>query len=453
MQGLAAAATTASTGQAVLAGAPTAAYAVTLLDGTKRLFAATNTNIYEASGTTWTDRSRAGNYTGAQRQRFCVFGNVVLAANRTQAIGSAAAGAGFVDIAGAPKASIIESVNGFVMALDTNDATYGDRPDGWWCSGIRDQTLWAPSAATQAANGRLYDTPGKATAGKALGNEFIAYKGSSMYRGRYMGPPLIWAWECVSTDIGTSGAESVVVVDTKHYFVGPNDFFTYDGGAAPVPMNAPCREWFFKDLHQSYRANIIGAVDLPRSIIYWYYPSTTTVAGELTSVLFYNFKTHQWGKQLLSVTMPVLYTSGAITWDSLGTLYATYDDLPAIPYDSPFWLADQTVPGVFVGTQLYSLTGTPGASYVTTGDFGDIESYTFFSRAIPRYRNTPSTGTATNYYRNTLGDLQTTDSTVTMYRSRYDFRRSAKWHSLRMDHTGPVGLDGVEIDLMIDSPE
>ena len=104
-----------------------------LLDGTRRLLASTNSAIYEATGATWTDRSRGGGYTGVQRQRYCTFGNNVLATNRSQAIGQAAPGGSFADIAGAPKASIIVSVNGFVMAFDTNDGTYGDRPDGWWC--------------------------------------------------------------------------------------------------------------------------------------------------------------------------------------------------------------------------------------------------------------------------------------------------------------------------------
>jgi hypothetical protein len=452
LQGIAAANSLAATGQPALAATPTGAYATLLLDGSKRMFASTNSKIYEASGGVWVDRSRAGNYSGVQRQRFCVFGNQVLNANRAEAIGQAAPGAGFVDIAGAPKASILVSVDGFVMAFDTNDATYGDRPDGWWCSGLRDQTLWTPSAATQAANGRLLDTPGRITAGAALGLDVVAYKATSMYLGRYVGPPLIWAWQRVPGDIGCSGAESVVSVDTRHYFVGPNDFFVFDG-TVPQPLNAPIREWFFNDLNQTYRANIIGAVDLPRSLIYWYYPSVDSTSGALDSVLIYNFRTDAWGKQALSIAVPVQYTSGAVTYDSLGTSYATYSALPAIAYDSPFWSADQTVPAVFVGTALYSLTGAPGASWLKTGDFGDLTDYTFLRRVTPRYRTTPSAGTATNYHRDTLGETATTDATATMSRNRFDFRRSAHWHSLRLDHTGPVVLDGLDVDLVTASRE
>jgi hypothetical protein len=446
LQGIAAANSLAATGQPALAATPTGSYATLLLDGTKRMFASTATKIYEASGGTWIDRSRVGNYSGSQRQRFCVFGNNVLSANRAEIIGQAAPGGAFADIAGAPKASILVSVNGFVMAFDTNDATYGDRPDGWWCSGLRDQTLWTPSAATQAANGRLLDTPGRITAGAALGLNAVAYKPTSMYLGTYVGPPLIWAWQRVPGEVGCSGAESVVAVDSRHYFVGPNDFYVFDGNV-PQPLNAPLREWFFNDLNQSYRANIVGAVDLPRSLIYWYYPSTASTSGALDSVLIYNFRTDQWGKQARSISVPVQYTSGAVTYDGLGTSYATYDALPAISYDSPFWAADQTVPAVFVGTALYSLTGAPGASWLQTGDFGDMTAYTFLKRVTPRYRMTPAAGSATNFYRDTLGEEATQDNTVPMSRKRYDFRRSAHWHSIRLDHTGAASLDGLDVDL------
>lgn len=273
-----------------------------------------------------------------------------------------------------------------------------------------------------------------------------------MYRGRYAGPPLVWVWECLSTEVGCSGPESVVSVDTRLFFVGPNDFYAYDG-STPQPLNAPCKEWFFQDLNQTYRSNIIGAVDAPRSLIYWYYPSAASTDGLLDKVLIYNYRTNQWGKQTRAVDVPILYTSGAITYEGLGTSFATYEDLPAIGYDSPFWLADQTVPAVFVGAALYSLTGEPDTSWLQTGDFGDMTGYSFLKRITPRYRTTPVTGTATNAYRDTLGDLAATDATATLSRSRFDFRRSARWHSVKITHTGTVVLDGLDVDMQAASPE
>lgn len=63
-QGLAAANSLAATGQAALTATPTSGYTTVLLDGSKRMFAATASAIYEAAGSGWTDRSRVGGYTG-----------------------------------------------------------------------------------------------------------------------------------------------------------------------------------------------------------------------------------------------------------------------------------------------------------------------------------------------------------------------------------------------------
>lgn len=446
MQGLAAGNSLVASGQAAIAATPTSAYTTTLLDGTRRLFAATATKIYEASGGVWVDRSRAGNYSGSEPQSFCVFGNVVLNGNKAEVIGQAAAGGSFADIATAPKAAILCTASGFVLAFNTLDGTYGDRPDGWWCSGLRDQTIWTPSITTQAANGRLIDSPGAIRAAAPLGNDAVAYKSTSMYLGRYVGPPLIWQWIKIPGDIGCVSKRGVVVVDTKHYFVGPDDFYVFDG-TYPVPMNAPLKEWFFADLNASYAQNIIASVDVPRSLVYWYYPSKTSSTGAIDSHLVYNYKTNAWGKRRMSIETPVLYVSGATTYDTMSSRYATYNDLPAIAYDSPFWLTDQTIPAVFVGTNLLSMTGTPEASWMKTGIFGDITGYPFLKRVTPRYRIAPSYATATNYYRDTPGSTETQDATITASKNRFDMRRAAHWHSVRMDFIGTVALDGLDIDL------
>jgi hypothetical protein len=155
----------------------------------------------------------------------------------------------------------------------------------------------------------LLESPGRITAGAALGTDVVAYKATSMYLGRYVGNPLIWIWQRIPGDVGCAGAESVVTVESRHFFIGPNDLYLFDG-TVPQSLNAPIREWFFANLNLPYRSNIVGAVDLPRSLVYWYYPSTASANGALDSILVYNFRTNSWGKRSLAVSIPVQYTSG-----------------------------------------------------------------------------------------------------------------------------------------------
>ena len=285
-----------------------------------------------------------------------------------------------------------------------------------------------------------------------MGSYCVAYKGTSMYLGQYEGPPLIWRWTRVPGEIGTSSPESVVVVGTKHYFIGPSDIYEFDG-TVPNSIGVDLREWFFKDLNLPYRGNIVGVADIPRELVYWYYPSTASATGSLDSQIVYSTRTGKWGRRKLVVQVPVTYVSGAITYDALGSYYTTYDALPTTSYDSPFWLTDQTVPGIFQGNSLYSLTGEPGASWLRSGDFGDMTQYNFLSRVTPRYRKLPTTATATNYYRATLGETATTDTTIAINRSRFDFRRSARFHQVRLDHTGQMTVDGLDVNMHVASPE
>lgn len=451
MKGLSAANSATDAGLPALSESPTSAFVAELLDGTKRTFAGTATTIQEASTSSWTDRSRLGGYSGSERVRYCTFGNVVLATNRSETIQQADPASDFVDITGAPKALILAPASGFVMALNIDGMTLGDVADGWGCSAIRNHEDWTPAASTQCVAGRLLDSPGAITAGAALGDDVIAYKGSSMYVGRYVGPPLVWSWERVPGQVGCVGAEALVVVGTTHYFIGPDDFYSFDG-TVPRSIGAPVKEWFFNTLAPASKHLIIGTVDRARSLVYWYFPSTDG-GGALDSCLTYNYKTAQWGKWAVTIQAAVQYSSGQIAYDDLGGLYSTYDDLPSISFDSPFWLADQTVPGVFIADKLCSLTGSPGTSTLVTGDFGDLTDYTFLSRVTPRYTVKPTTATAFNFYRNEFGDSPTSDSNIELTRGRFDFRRSARWHRLRLTQTGAMTINGLDVSVQADTRE
>jgi hypothetical protein len=97
------------------------AVVATQLDGTRRIFAGTQTKLYELVSGAWTDRS-AGSYTGSTESRwsFCQFGNTTVATNLTDAMQSSCVWVLFSSTPGAPKAKIVVSAsNNFVLAFNT----------------------------------------------------------------------------------------------------------------------------------------------------------------------------------------------------------------------------------------------------------------------------------------------------------------------------------------------
>jgi len=321
-----------------------AAYAVKL-DNTTRLFAGSQTKLYELSGTTWTDVSRVGNYVGSGDSvwRFAQFGDVSLAVNGSDEFQYSNGSGSFANLAGAPKATVIETVGGFVMVGNYNDGS--SVPDGMKWSAYLDYTDWTPDVATQAGDLRLLDTPGEVRGLKRLGQYAIAYKEQSMYLGVNNGPPVLWGFTLISGEIGAVSHESVVSIETAHFFISPAHFFMFDG-ARPIPIGDGVREWFFNDLNSDYIYKIRGVHDKNNAHVLWYYPSTASI-GALDSCIIFNYKTRKWSRANRTIEVCLEYLTGALTYATLESTYATYDVITDVSYGSPFWTTSAPNMAVF----------------------------------------------------------------------------------------------------------
>src|SRR5574341_519769 len=305
------------TGVPVLAAECLGAAVVTNLDGTRRVLAGTATKLYEIPATTWVDIGRVAAYTGGADTRwaFAQFGNTTLAANRADAMQrSTGAGVAFADIAGAPKAEIIFTIGSQVMALNVNDGA--EKSDGWAVCAANDETSWAASLTTLAANGRLVSTPGKLTAGARLGDFAVAYKERSLYLGRFVGPPSVWDWVLVAGgDVGCVGKEALCDLDGTHFFVGDGGFFLFDGGR-PVPIGEEVvRQWFYDNSSQSFRYKTKCVYDRQNRRVWIFYPSTN--ASTCDSALVYHLDSKKWGRAAYNIEAALNYIASGYTINSL----------------------------------------------------------------------------------------------------------------------------------------
>lgn len=438
-RGFAAAKSLSNSGMPALSDGVRGAAVVTLLSNNRRMFAATPSAIYEAEGTSWVDVSRPGGYTvgGENRFRFAQFGNATIVANQTDKLQVSTAG-GFQDIPDAPAARIVETVAGFVLAFATVDPVNGDEPDRWWASGLYDHTAWNPSQATQAANGRLMDSPGEIRAARALGADIVAYKERSMYLGRYVGPPVIWTWQQIPGEIGAISQEAVISIDTAHLFIGHDDFWIFDG-SRPQSIGAPVREWFFQNSAPEFRFKTRGYYDRFNGLVYWYFVSKRSTTGVIDDCLVYHVKSNRWGRIRRAITMAVEYVSQGWTFDTVGNKYDTFDDITNITYDSSQWFAAGTTPAVFTPDgRLMLLDGTPGNSSILLNDLGDDSIETTITGVRPRFLITPPTAYLETFYKDHIGgDLQN-GPTAELWQGRFDYLWAAKWHRVRVNFVGDV---------------
>ena len=420
---------------------------VTALDGTSRVVAGTDTKLYELSSTTWTDRSRGGDYTtGGKVWRFCQFGNTTLAANGIDVL-QTSSGTTFANIASSPIAKCIDAAAGFVMVGNTDATT-----DTWKCSAFQDASDWSTSVTTQCTTGRIVDAPGPIQAVRSLGSDFVLYKDRAMFLARYVGAPSVFSFQQIPGEIGCASQEAVVNLTTEHIFIGYEDIYRFDG-TRPVSIGGPLKKWFFGNLNKSLRTQIKGLHDRNASRVWFFYPSGNSLTND--AAIVYNYATGQWGYCTVGVEAAVEYLTGGITYATIGNYFATYADIPTnITYDSSFWTATTLSPAVVdTSHTLDSISGTSAGCSLTTGDYGDDSQYSLLSRARPRLITSPTSGTATNYSRAVLGDSLTTGTTPTLSDGRYDFTTSARWHRLKYDFVGDVEIAGHDLYLVKEGTE
>lgn len=442
LKGYAAAPSALDAGVDALAAACKGAVSAQKLDNSTRVFAGTTADLYELSGTAWVVRSEAtAGYTlGAdQRWRFSQFGDVTLAAAKTQKLQGSTTGA-FSTLAGnAPKAAIVETVGNFVLAFDINSTAYGDAPDRWICSAIGDHTDWTVAVATQSASNRLTSTPGKIRAGRRFGDRAIAYKERGMYVGSYVGQPVVWDFVEVPGRVGALCNEVVVDVGTsdnpRHIFMGYEDFYSFDG-SKPVPIGTNrVKEKVFGDLNRSYAESCIAQHDRTKSLIRFWYPVGSSSNPDKCVV--YNYRTDKWGRDDRQVEAALEYIAPSLTYAGFGTNYSTYGAAPSVTYGSSLFVSGYPLPAYFdTSHELNTLTGASGSSSYTTGDIGDDNIESLLSFVKPRFITAPTSGNQTNYYRQNIGDSLTTDQTVALSSGRFDALREARWHRVLHAYVG-----------------
>ncbi|TAL42096.1 MAG: hypothetical protein EPN91_09225, partial [Salinibacterium sp.] len=257
------------------------AITITKLDGTRRVFAGTTAKLEELSGTTWTDRSRAGAPAYALGATswwsFAQFGDNTYATNLDTVVQKSSTGA-FADVATAPKARILKAVvttsGGFLFAFNTIDGTFGTSQDRWWCSALNDGDTWTVNPSVSLCNtGRLLGAEGAIVAAEKLGNDrIVAYKDKSLYVGSFVGPPAVWSFQEYPA-VGCVGLNAVVDLGTVHIFVGRDNIWMFDG-ARPVPIaEGQVRQWFLnnRSSDNAYLTQIV--FDRLNRLIYIFFPS------------------------------------------------------------------------------------------------------------------------------------------------------------------------------------
>lgn len=419
------------------------------IDGTRRVLAGTGTRLYELVSGSWSDLSRAGLYSGGSDSRwiFTQFGNAAIATNDTEVIQASTTGA-FADIATAPKARIVFTVGDFVMALDTNDGTYGDGADRWWCSGIFDHTTWTPSLSTQANTGRLLYGGGPIVSGAAFGRQAVAYKERAMFLGTYVGGSATWQWDQIPGDQGAIGPEAVCDANGLHFFVGQDNFWVFDGVRATPVGDQDVRTWFFTNSNPTFRYRTIVQYERQNNRVWVFFPSAAG-NGSCDRALVFHMIKRAWGRSDQAVQAAFTFIAPGITIQNLNTLSATIQGLPEVGFNSQFWLAGGRSLAVVDGSnQPRTLDGAPMASTLRTSVTGDYQRASTANEVRPGWITQPTSATCEGIVFDNIGGASRSGGAASLYDGAFHLRQSGRWHQFNLSMSGAYEFDRLGFDLV-----
>lgn len=399
-----------STG-ATLPGPSLGAYTAVLVSGDRIVIAGTVDHLYRLVAGAWVEFDSGQTYR-AERWRFATFANDILAVNGVDPPQVSREGAPFVALAllsdvpplGPPPAPTVAAL---VEVVDEGVFFVPPNSNQWAFS--QSDTIWTPDIATETVNtfrpgAGLTGTPGPITAMHRIRGGIVMYKAESMYMGVFTGPPFFWNFTSISENVGVAGNECVINAGDLHLFISQDDFYQFDGSSLQRIPNQ-VKEWFFGRSGFDHSGQVdINHMDLiegrwerTKSLAVWHYPTIQAdPAGSLDNALIYNARVGKWTKgpprdsqgnviTVQTIVSPNFEVTVDVTYEQFGEMFATYNDIPNIQYDSPLFGRNVTEVGGLIdstGTLVVG-TGPPTGGSLTTGEIGDGTAFLQLNRVRP----------------------------------------------------------------------
>ena len=306
-------------------------------NGNVYVFAATQTKLYQLSGSSWNDVSGATYNTPDDGYwEFAIFGNRVLATNLTDNIQSFVIGTDstFSDLTGSPpKCRSISVVNNFVLLCGVDGYTQRVQ----W-SALNNPTDWTPSASTQSDYNDILGDGGKVQAVVGSQNVAIVFMEREIWRMDYVGPDTIFNFVLIEKSRGTVAPRSVTSTGININYLGEDGFYSFDGQQSLPIGYGKVDRYFYGRVDSQYISNrIIGITSIDNKTSFWCYPNAGDgTSGVPTHMMAYNNADGRFTEIEQSCNIILEGLTSSFTMEQLGTLYGTMEAVP-FSLDSPVW--------------------------------------------------------------------------------------------------------------------
>jgi len=277
-------------------------------------FAGDATKLYKLSAGVFSDVSKTGGYTELtdNRWKFAKFGTNTIATNYLDNVQnfdlSGGSGTKFEDLAGSPpRAKHIAVVGEFVVLANLVDGIYGVANNALRWSGINNITQWTPSAATQSDGQILENGDGGAIQGIVGNSNYgIIIQQRCIQRMNYVGSPLVFSFEVLERNRGTSLPNSIVVIGREVFYIADDGFYRFNG-VQSIPIGKDkVSAWFFDNFDFTYKDRLSASIDPLNTVVMWAFTTNGAgTGGNPNRIICYNWISGRF--TLIEVNVQLLY--------------------------------------------------------------------------------------------------------------------------------------------------
>lgn len=256
--------------------------------------------------------------------------------------------------------------------------------------------------------------------------EHLIFMDSCLMSMKYIGDPDYYGIDKIADNITIIGPNAAMAVGDTVFFMGPNNFYVYNGAIQPIPC--PVARYVFSNINRGQDPAVPGpntpmayrvatCHNVEYNEVWWFYPSGSSTEND--RYVAYNYVEKTW---------------------FIGALART----AALPTEATYPLMAGTDGKLYKHEYLYAdndgATANNISAYIESGDMdiGDGDAFTSISRAIPDHSLTGNTSASVTYQLKKRNapmapwEAGTGEKTVAYNEDQVDLRARARQFAFRV---------------------
>jgi hypothetical protein len=198
---------------------------------------------------------------------------------------------GSLDTPSSVDSFLVSKRDGHCVALGCSDNdgsnTYNSMLVRW--SDQNNPFDWRPTP-TNTSGGQVLRSGSKIMGGVSTNDEVLIFTDSGVYSMKFIGPPLTFGFNLVSSGVEIVSAKAAVNASNSVFFMGNDGFYSYNGNINP--LSSSVSKYVFDNFNQDQKDKCFASVNSSFSEVYWFYPSKNSF--EVDKFVAFNYEENSW---------------------------------------------------------------------------------------------------------------------------------------------------------------